>query len=60
MAMLLRLYGHEVAIALNGWEALRKAQAKPPDVVLLDISMGSSMAETKAGKPVPSRRCIIR
>jgi CheY-like chemotaxis protein len=39
MAMLLRLYGHEVDIALNGWEALRKAQAKPPDVVLLDISM---------------------
>jgi CheY-like chemotaxis protein len=39
MAMLLRLYGHEVDIALNGCEALRKAQAKPPDVVLLDISM---------------------
>jgi CheY-like chemotaxis protein len=39
MAMLLRLYGHEVDTALDGWEALRKAQTKPPDVVLLDISM---------------------
>jgi two-component system OmpR family response regulator len=39
MAMLLRLYGHEVATALGGPAALQAARANPPEVVLLDISM---------------------
>jgi two-component system CheB/CheR fusion protein len=39
MAMLLRLDGHEVAVALNGAAALQAAQAQQPDAVLLDISM---------------------
>ena len=39
MAMLLRLYGHEVETALGGSAALRAARANPPEVVLLDISM---------------------
>jgi CheY-like chemotaxis protein len=39
MAMLLRLYGHEVETALGGPAALRAARAHPPEVVLLDISM---------------------
>jgi CheY-like chemotaxis protein len=39
MAMLLRLYGHEVQTALGGPAALRAARANPPEVVLLDISM---------------------
>jgi two-component system, OmpR family, response regulator len=39
MAMLLRLYGHEVKTALGGPAALRAARAQPPQVVLLDISM---------------------
>jgi CheY-like chemotaxis protein len=39
MAMLLRLYGHEVETALGGRAALRAARANPPNVVLLDISM---------------------
>jgi CheY-like chemotaxis protein len=39
MATLLRLYGHEVDTALSGPAALRAAQANPPDVVLLDITM---------------------
>lgn len=39
MALLLRLFGHEVEIALDGRAALRAAQANPPDAVLLDISM---------------------
>jgi CheY-like chemotaxis protein len=39
MAMLLRLYGHEVEVALGGPAALRAAQAQQPDAVLLDISM---------------------
>jgi CheY-like chemotaxis protein len=39
MAMLLRLYGHEVETALGGPAALRAAWTNPPSVVLLDISM---------------------
>ena len=39
MAMLLRLYGHEVETALGGPASLRAAWANPPEVVLLDISM---------------------
>jgi CheY-like chemotaxis protein len=39
MAMLLRLYGHEVRTALGGLAALRAARTNPPEVVLLDISM---------------------
>jgi CheY-like chemotaxis protein len=39
MALLLRLYGHEVETALGGPAALRAAWTNPPDVVLLDISM---------------------
>jgi CheY-like chemotaxis protein len=39
MAMLLRLYGHEVDTALGGRAAVEAARAHPPDVVLLDISM---------------------
>jgi two-component system, OmpR family, response regulator len=39
MAILLRLCGHEVAIARNGPSALAKARAEKPDVVLLDIGL---------------------
>jgi two-component system CheB/CheR fusion protein len=39
MAALLRLYGHEVEVALGGPAALRTAQTQQPDAVLLDISM---------------------
>src|SRR5690242_20401824 len=39
MALVLRLYGHEVYTALGGPAALETARAKRPDVVLLDISM---------------------
>lgn len=39
MALLLRLEGHEVDIALDGPEALRIARAVHPDVVLLDITL---------------------
>ena len=39
MALLWRLYGHEVEVALGGPAALRAAQAQQPDAVLLDLSM---------------------
>jgi CheY-like chemotaxis protein len=38
-AMLLRLQGHEVAVALDGLEALVVAEAHGPHVVLCDITM---------------------
>jgi CheY-like chemotaxis protein len=37
MALLLRMYGHEVRTAADGVQALRAAQEQQPDVVLLDI-----------------------
>lgn len=39
MAMLLRMYGHNVETARNGSAALRLAKAYHPEVVLLDIAM---------------------
>jgi CheY-like chemotaxis protein len=38
-AMLLRLYGHEVEVAVDGPSALQAVEANPPDVVLLDLAM---------------------
>jgi CheY-like chemotaxis protein len=39
MAMLLRQHGHDVHTALSGPSAVRAARLRPPEVVLLDISM---------------------
>ena len=39
MALLLRLYGHEVEVARDGPAAVAKAQAYQPDVLLLDIGL---------------------
>jgi PAS domain S-box-containing protein len=39
LAMVLRLYGHEVATASTGPEGLRAALGQHPDVVLLDIGL---------------------
>ena len=39
LAILLRLYGHDVDTALGGAAALEAAAIRRPDVVLLDLSM---------------------
>jgi len=39
LALLLRLWGHEVLVARDGAEALAEAAARPPDVALIDIAM---------------------
>ena len=39
LAMLLRLYGHEVKSALTGPEGLSAALTDEPDVVLMDIGL---------------------
>jgi CheY-like chemotaxis protein len=50
MAMLLKLHGHEVDVALDGKAALQQAAVKQPDVVLLDIAMpGMSGYEVARG-----------
>jgi PAS domain S-box-containing protein len=39
IAMLLRLWGHDVQLAHNGPEALKVAEAYQPDVIVLDIGL---------------------
>ena len=39
LAMLLRLWGHEVAVAHDGPDALRAAEAQRPEFALLDIGL---------------------
>lgn len=39
MALLLRIYGHEVEVARNGQTALAMVKTSQPDVLLLDIGL---------------------
>ncbi len=39
LQVLLHGYGHTVAAAVNGQEALEKARHDPPDVIITDILM---------------------
>jgi len=39
MSTLLRMWGHEARVALNGPSALEKAHEEEPEVVLLDIGL---------------------
>jgi len=39
VALLLRMKGHDVETAVDGVDALKKVQAHPPDIALLDIGM---------------------
>ena len=39
MARLLKLQGHDVQTAYNGWQAIKAAQAHSPEFVLLDIGL---------------------
>jgi two-component system CheB/CheR fusion protein len=39
MALLLRLFGHEIAVARDGPEAIAKALSQQPEFVLLDIGL---------------------
>ena len=39
LALVLEAWGHEVRMACNAWDAMEKVDAKPPDVVLLDIGL---------------------
>ena len=43
LAVLLRIYGHEVQVARDGPTALRLAADQPPDVALLDLGLPGGM-----------------
>jgi CheY-like chemotaxis protein len=60
-ADLLRLYGHDVAIASNGSEALRRVEAYDPHVVLLDLGLPGmdGHAVAKSIKQKASSNCPI-
>jgi two-component system, OmpR family, response regulator len=62
MALLLRLSGHQVAIARNGTAALEFARINKPDVVLLDLGLplmsGFDVARKLSG-PRPCRTPLL-
>jgi signal transduction histidine kinase/methanogenic corrinoid protein MtbC1/ActR/RegA family two-component response regulator len=63
LAMLLRLLGHEVAVAHDGPAALREADAQRPEVVLLDIGMprmdGYEVARRLRERPGPGQAVLV-
>ncbi len=63
LAMLLRLWGHDVAVAQDGPAALRTAAARPPEVALLDIGLpgmdGYELARLLRQQPGPGRAVLV-
>jgi CheY-like chemotaxis protein len=56
LAMLLRLFGHEVRVVLDGESALAESCALSPDVVLLDISLPGGMNGFEVARQLRVRR----
>jgi CheY-like chemotaxis protein len=63
MAMLLKLWGHQVQIAYSGSDALALAQEQKPEVILLDIGLprmnGYRVAEHLRQQPETKDAVII-
>jgi CheY-like chemotaxis protein len=63
LALLLRIWGHEVRVARDGLTALEMARAFSPDVVLLDIRLpwmdGWQVADQLQKEPAPKRPLLI-
>ncbi len=63
LGVILRLWGHDVAVAYDGNEALERAQSWPPDVVFLDIGLpgvdGFEVARLMRADPDLRRARII-
>ncbi len=59
----LRRVGHEVILAVNGQEAIEKAQAERPEVVLMDLSLpvidGWEATRRLRADPATAALCII-
>ncbi|HEX5081221.1 MAG TPA: ATP-binding protein, partial [Blastocatellia bacterium] len=63
MAMLLRLYGHEVRLAHDGEAALEEARSFKPDVMFLDLSLpkmdGYEVARRLRQEPATSGMTLV-
>jgi signal transduction histidine kinase/ActR/RegA family two-component response regulator len=63
LAMLLRLWGHDVAVAHDGPAALRAADAQRPQVALLDIGLpgmdGYELARRLRARPGLDRTALV-
>ena len=63
LAMLLRLWGHEVAVAHDGPAALRAAEGQRPQVALLDIGLpgmdGYELARRLRSQPGLGRVVLV-
>lgn len=63
LAALLRIFGHDVSVALDGEHALALAAELQPDVVLLDLGMprmdGHEVARRMRAQPWGTRMRII-
>jgi CheY-like chemotaxis protein len=63
LALVLRLWGHEVAVAFDGPEALAAARAQAPEVMFLDIGLplldGFEVAKQLRSEPEMKRMRII-
>lgn len=58
LATMLRLYEHEVEIALDGPSALTKAAHTHPDVVLLDIGLPGGMTGFEVAQELLGQKAI--
>ncbi|HEY1375246.1 MAG TPA: ATP-binding protein, partial [Gemmataceae bacterium] len=63
LAMVLRLWGHDVAVAYDGQAALAAARERPPEVVFLDIGLpfldGFEVAKRMRQQPETRRARIV-
>jgi CheY-like chemotaxis protein len=63
LALVLRLWGHDVKVAYDGPEALDAAHERPPDVVFLDIGLphldGFEVAKQMRADPLLQRARIV-
>jgi CheY-like chemotaxis protein len=63
MAMLIKMMGHEVQFAINGFAGLDIARTFRPDVILLDINLpdfkGDHFARQLKYEPGLERTCIV-
>ena len=63
LRLLLRFFGHEVAVAYSGYDGVRAAELYRPDVVLCDIGLpgldGYGVARKLRGDPATAQARLI-
>jgi two-component system, OmpR family, response regulator len=55
LAMLLRMYGHNVEVATDGTTALRMADVRMPDVAILDLGLPGGMDGWQVGRQLTEK-----